>query len=165
VGEIGGISSLQKHGRKHAGEHAGGRPLATLVSSIGTQPFKPVKETKMFAVLSNTRNSNLSQIGALAILVIVLAAIALAPSLALTAPAIIPATGPQSSNLEFRRGEWTSSASAYQAYLDQRHGEQMAGPAYNASAALLEFRQGEQDAGPTAAQVYLDYRRGEWSGN
>jgi hypothetical protein len=77
------------------------------------------------------------------------------------------ASSPSQSNgsLEQRRGEWTTGYSAHQAYLDQRHGEQMAGPAYDAQVALLEFRQGERATGPSAAAAYLAYRRGEWSGN
>ncbi len=118
----------------------------------------------MFTVLSNTRNSNLYLISALAILVVILLTFAIAPSITASAPSIIPVTGAQNINLEFRRGEWTAGASANQAYLDQRYGEQHQGLAIDAQAAYLEFRHGEQMTGVNAANAYLDYRRGEWSG-
>lgn len=118
----------------------------------------------MFTVLSNTRNSNLYLIGALAILVVVLLTFAVAPSITVSAPASIPVTGAQNINLDFRRGEWTAGASAEQAYMDQRYGEQHQGLAIDAQAAYQEFRHGEQTTGVNAAKAYLDYRRGEWSG-
>jgi len=120
----------------------------------------------MFTVLSNTRNSNLYLIVALAIIAIVILTLAMAPSISLHNSAVIPVTGAQSSNpaLAFRRGEWTTGASAAQAYLDQRYGEQHLGKAIDPQAAYLEFRHGEQTTGVNAAQAYLDYRRGEWSG-
>jgi hypothetical protein len=115
-------------------------------------------------VLSNTRNSNLYLIVALVVMTVVLLTLAIAPSISLHSNVAIPVTGVQSSNLEFRRGEWTTGASAYQAYLDQRYGEQHLGSVINSQAAYLEFRHGEQTTGVNAAQAYLDFRRGEWSG-
>ena len=115
-------------------------------------------------VLSNTRNSNVYLIAALAIMTVVLLTLALAPSITLRSPAVIPVTGAQSSNLEFRRGEWTTGASAYQAYLDQRYDEQHLGKAIDAQAVYLEFRHGEQTTGVNAEKARLDFRRGEWSG-
>jgi cell division protein FtsW (lipid II flippase) len=120
----------------------------------------------MFTVLSNTRNSNLYLIAALAIMVVVLLTLAIAPSISLRGPAVIPVTEAQNTDLAlaFRRGEWTTGASAYQAYLDQRYGEQHQGHAIDAQAAYLEFRQGEQTTGVNAANAYIEFRRGEWSG-
>jgi hypothetical protein len=118
----------------------------------------------MFTVLSNTRNSNLYLIAALAIMVVVLLTVAIAPSISLHSPAVIQVTGAQNIDLAFRRGEWTTGASANQAYLDQRYGEQHLGLAIDAQAAYQEFRHGEQTTGVSAAKAYLDYRRGEWSG-
>jgi cell division protein FtsW (lipid II flippase) len=118
----------------------------------------------MNTVLSNTRNSNLYLIVALAVMTVVLLIFAIAPSISLRSSAVIPVTGAQNINLEFRRGEWTTGASAYQAYLDQRYGEQHQGKAIDAQAAYLEFRQGEQTTGVNAANAYIEFRRGEWSG-
>jgi hypothetical protein len=118
----------------------------------------------MFNVFTNTRNSNLYLIVALAIVTVILLTFAMTPSISLHGPAIIPVTAAQRTDLEFRRGEWTTGASAYQAYLDQRYGEQHAGDVIDSQAAYLEFRHGEQTTGVNAAKAYLDYRRGEWSG-
>ncbi len=61
----------------------------------------------MFTVLSNTRNSNLYLISALAILVVILLTFAIAPSITASAPSIIPVTGAQNAYLDYRRGEWS----------------------------------------------------------
>ncbi|HLO33259.1 MAG TPA: hypothetical protein VK249_29190 [Anaerolineales bacterium] len=118
----------------------------------------------MFTVLSNTRNSNLYLMAVLAIVVAALLTLAIAPSISLHNSTAIPVTGAQNADLAFRRGEWTTGASAYQAYLDQRYGEQHLGKAPNPQAAYIEFRHGEQTTGVSAAKAYLDFRRGEWSG-
>src|SRR6266508_4459109 len=124
----------------------------TVVIDWHSNQHLPIEETEMFTVLSNTRNSNLYLISAVAIMIVVLLTLAVVPSIAVRGPAIIPVTGVQSSNLEFRRGEWTAGASAYQAYLDQRYGEQHQGHAINAQDAYLEFRRGEQSTGVNAAK-------------
>ena len=59
----------------------------------------------MFTVLSNTRNSHLYVILALAITLIVIFTFAVAPSIAAPRPAIMPATGSQNAYVEFLRGE------------------------------------------------------------
>jgi hypothetical protein len=136
----------------------------------------------MFTVLSNTRNSNLYLVAALAVMVVVLLTFAVAPSIRVGNSAGIPVTGAESQNinLEFRRGEWMTGASAFQAYLDQRFGEQHQGKVISAQAAYLEQRHGEQTIGrndtylplPPGKQAiidagkaaYLEFRRGEWSG-
>jgi hypothetical protein len=118
----------------------------------------------MFTVIPNTRNSNLYLIVALAIISLALLSLAVAPSISLRSSAVIPVTGGQNSDLAFRRSEWTTGASVYQAYLDQRYGEQHQGKAPDPQAAYLEFRHGEQTTGLNAASAYLEYRRGEWSG-
>jgi hypothetical protein len=59
----------------------------------------------MFTVLSNTRNSHLYAILALAITLVVILVFGVAPSIAAPRPAIIPATGSQSAYVEFLRGE------------------------------------------------------------
>jgi hypothetical protein len=51
----------------------------------------PIKETKMFTVLSNTRNSNLFLIGALAIVAITLLTLAIVPAISAPQPALAPA--------------------------------------------------------------------------
>ena len=118
----------------------------------------------MFTVLPNTRNSNLYLIVALTIISIVLLTFVMAPTVSIRSSAASPVTGVQSSNLEFRRSEWTTGASAHQAYLDQRYDEQHQGKAPDAQAAYQEFRHGEQTTGVNAANARLDFRRGEWSG-
>jgi hypothetical protein len=134
----------------------------------------------MFTVLSNTRNSNLYLIAALAIIIVALLTLAITPSISLHSAVAIPITGAQDSHLDFRRGEWTTGASAYQAYLAQRYGEQHQGKVLSAEAAYLEQRHGEQtiDRNDTylplppgkqalidaSQKAYLEFRRGEWSG-
>ena len=59
----------------------------------------------MFTVLSNTRNSNLYIISALAIMVLVLLTFAVAPSISVPEPAIIPVTGSENAYAEFLSGE------------------------------------------------------------
>jgi flagellar basal body-associated protein FliL len=71
---------------------------------------------------------------------------------------------PSNSLLDQRRGEWMTGASAQQAYLDQRNGEQTTGNLVSPQQAYLDQRIGEQTTGVNIALAYLDYRRGEWSG-
>jgi hypothetical protein len=59
----------------------------------------------MFTVLTNTRNSKLYIIVALATALVVLLTFAVAPSIAAPKPVIIPETGSQNAYIEFLRGE------------------------------------------------------------
>jgi len=59
----------------------------------------------MFTVLSNTRNSNLYIVTALAITLIVFLTLAVVPSIAAPEQAPIPVTGSQNAYVEFLRGE------------------------------------------------------------
>ncbi len=59
----------------------------------------------MFTVLSNTRNSNLYLIVALATALVAVLAFAVVPGIPAPEPAIIPATGSQNAYVEFLRGE------------------------------------------------------------
>src|SRR5688500_13756426 len=59
----------------------------------------------MFTVLTNTRNSHLYIILALAIALIGIATFAAVPSITAPEPAIIPETGSQNAYVEFLRGE------------------------------------------------------------
>ena len=59
----------------------------------------------MFTVLSNTRNSNLYLIVALATALVAVLAFAVVPAFPAPEPAIIPATGSQNAYVEFLRGE------------------------------------------------------------
>jgi hypothetical protein len=65
----------------------------------------------MFTVLSNTRNSNMYIVLALAITLVVLLTFAVAPSIAVPKPALIPVTGNQNAYVEFLRGEKAMYAS------------------------------------------------------
>jgi hypothetical protein len=72
---------------------------------------KPVyfqKELEMFTVLSNSRNSNLYLIIALATMVVVFLAFAVVPSIAVPKPALIPVTGASEyADYYQRHPEWT----------------------------------------------------------
>ena len=59
----------------------------------------------MFTVLSNTRNSNLYLIIALATALVAVLAFAVVPAIPALEPAVIPATGSQNAYVEFLRGE------------------------------------------------------------
>ena len=101
----------------------------------------------MFTDLTNTRNSNLYLVIALAITLVVILTFALAPSIAALKSALIPVTGSQNVYVEFLRGEkamyanpvgLSSALSAY--HLGEKN------LAANPEAALLEYRQGEKDS-------------------
>jgi hypothetical protein len=64
----------------------------------------------MFTVLSNTRNSNLYIILALAISLVVILVLGVAPSVAAPKPVVIPLTGSQNAYIEFLRSEKTMYA-------------------------------------------------------
>lgn len=113
----------------------------------------------------------------------IVAALALTTISMIASPRNSVASSP-SSNLAFRQGEWNAGASAEQAYLDQRYGEQTAGHVVDAAGsydqielaraqshaaaaaeqAYEDFRHGEQTTGVNSTLAYLTYRRGEWSG-
>ena len=59
----------------------------------------------MFTDLTNTRNSNLYLVIALAITLVVILTFALAPSIAALKSALIPVTGSQNVYVEFLRGK------------------------------------------------------------
>lgn len=66
----------------------------------------------MFTVLSNTRNSNLYLIVALATVLVAVLAFAVAPSIVVPKPVIIPVTNSQNAYVEFLRGEKALYANA-----------------------------------------------------
>jgi hypothetical protein len=72
-------------------------------------------------------------------------------------------TGAQNTDLAlaFRRGEWTTGASSYQAYLDQRYDEQHL---VSSADTYFPLPPGKLTALINAKNAYLDFRRGEWSG-
>jgi len=102
----------------------------------------------MFTVLSNTRNSNMYLIIALAITLVVLLTFAVAPSITAPRPAFIPVTGSQNAFVEFLSGEkamyanpvrLSESLSAY------HEGEKAVyANAIDSSSALSTYRLGEQ---------------------
>ena len=111
----------------------------------------------MFTVLSNTRNSNMYIVLALAITLVVLLTFAVAPSIAAPKPAFIPVTGNQNAYVEFLRGEkamyanpirLSESLSAYHA------GEKAVyANAVDSSRALSTYRLGEQAIYPNSADL------------
>jgi hypothetical protein len=115
------------------------------------------KETKMFTVLSNTRNASLYIITALAIMVVVLLTFAVVPSIAAPKPAIIPATGSQNAYVEFLRGEKVMYANPdrlSEALSTYRTGEKADyANAVDSSSALSAYRLGEKAIYPNTTDL------------
>ena len=141
----------------------------------------------MSTITSTNRSTTPNIIVAVAIMLLVAVTFAALRPLVATKPASISMMGNGNSYLEFRRGEWasanaiaipvidnqlvfrrgewTSSASALQAYLDQRLGEYASASAHVSNTnAYLTFRRDEWTSSANAANAYLEFRRGEWSG-
>lgn len=59
----------------------------------------------MFTVLSNTRNSHLYVILALAITLVVILTVAVVPSIVVPEPGLIPVTGPEAAYTQYLKGE------------------------------------------------------------
>ena|SRR5215216_5517045 len=102
----------------------------------------------MFTVLSNTRNSNMYIVLALAITLVVLLSFAVAPSIAAPKPALIPVTGNQNAYVEFLRGEKAMYASpiGLSESLSAYHAGEKAvfANAADSSSALSAYHLGEQ---------------------
>ena len=102
----------------------------------------------MFTVLSNTRNSNLYIIIALAITLVVFLTLVVVPSIAAPKPAVIPVTGSQNAYAEFLSGEkvmYAAPAGLSQAILAYHAGERAAyASTIDSSSALSVYRLGEK---------------------
>ena len=102
----------------------------------------------MFTVLSNTRNSNLYIITALAIMLVVFLTLAVAPSIAAPKPAIIPVTGNQNAYVEFLRGEkamYANPVGLSESLSAYRAGEKAVYmSAVDSTSALSTYRLGEK---------------------
>jgi|GEM_PF-3761842 len=113
----------------------------------------------MFTVLSNTRNSNLYIITALAIMIVVLLTFAVVPSIPVPQRAAIPETNSQKAYVEFLSGEkvmYGSPARLSEALSAYHAGEKavFAG-AVNSSSALSTYRLGEKAIYENAADASI----------
>jgi len=102
----------------------------------------------MFTVFSNTRNSNMYIVIALAITLVVLLTFAVAPSIPEPRPALIPVTGSQNGYVEFIRGEkamYASPVRLSEALSAYHLGEKAVyANAVDSSSALSTYHLGEQ---------------------
>jgi hypothetical protein len=147
----------------------------TVVIDWHPNQLLPIKETEMNNVLSNTRNSNLYLIAALAIMVVVLLTIGIARPLSNTSPSTRnPASSYGSPAFyEYRRGEWAPGAVAASsigsaAFYEYRRGEWgISIIDANPETSNSEFRQGERTASLSPdLRDFANYqhRQGEWLG-
>jgi hypothetical protein len=125
----------------------------------------------MFTVLSNIRNSNLYLIAAVAVTLIAILTIAIAPSVISSQPALIPGTGGSNANDLFRQEELalydrpTASSIGGPAFFEYRRGEWSIGVVD----AMSAFRQEElslynrSTASSLGSPAFYEYRQGEWS--
>lgn len=102
----------------------------------------------MFTVLSNTRNSNLYIITALAITLVVFLTLAVVPSIAAPEPAVIPVTGSQNAYVQFLSGEkvmYADRAGLSEVVSAYHAGEKAAyASTIDSSSALSTYRLGEK---------------------
>ena len=102
----------------------------------------------MNTVLSNTRNSNMYVVIALAITLVVLLTFAVAPSITASRPALVPVTGSQNGYVEFIRGEkamYASPVRLSEALSAYHLGEKaISAIAVESTSALSAYRLGEQ---------------------
>jgi hypothetical protein len=119
----------------------------------------------MFTIFTNTRNSNLYIIMAVTITLVVLFTFAVAPSITVPRPAIIPVTGSQNAYVDFLRGEkamymkpvrLSDALSAYRAGEKAIHTN-----AVDLSDALSAYHLGEKNIATNPEAALLIYRRGE----
>ena len=121
----------------------------------------------MNTVLSNTRNTNMYIVVALAITLVVLLTFAVAPSITAPRPAVIPVTGSQNPYVQFLSGEkviYADPAGLSEAISAYHAGEKAAyTSAVDASGALSTYRLGEKALynSPDATDALSTWRIGE----
>jgi len=141
----------------------------------------------MFTVLSNTRNTHMYLILAVAIAAVILLTISVAPSIDTPRPAHIPVTAGEDAYVEYLRGEKTiyANPSALSDALSAYHrGEKapfeaalqsdvaltqfLAGEKVlfenpmDLGAALMAYHRGEKFVAPSLESAMWEYRQGEW---
>jgi hypothetical protein len=102
----------------------------------------------MNTVLSNTRNTNMYIVVALAITLVVLLTFAVAPAITAPRPALIPVTGSQNGYVEFIRGEkamYANPVRLSEALSAYHAGEKVVSAnAIQSTSALSTYRLGEK---------------------
>ena len=127
----------------------------------------------MFTVLSNIRNSNPYLVLAVAVTVVAILTIAVAPSIVMPKPAAIPETGGPNAHDLFRQEELAlynrpaASSIGSPAFFEYRRGEWSLGAvdpvgAFRQEELLLYGHSADSSIGGAA---FYEYRRGEWTGN
>ena len=122
----------------------------------------------MNTVLSNTRNSNMYVVIALAITLVVLLTFAVAPSIPAHRPALVPVSGSQNGYVEFLRGEkamYAHPAGLSEALSAYHLGEKaISANAVESTSALSAYRLGEKAIYANSAdlgQAFSTWRFGE----
>ncbi len=122
---------------------------------LAFKQLPPIKENKMFSVLTNTRNSNLNVVIAVAITLIAGFTFFAFPSVVAPRPASVPAAESQNAYLEYLRGEkvmYTNPVELSNALTAYHLGEKViVGNALES--AMLQYRRGEKATYATNSDI------------